>query len=117
MIARLACVALALSAVAADDPLAGRTAGPSTICIDLASNQQVRIVDARTILYSETNRRLWRTGTDGPCPDLEPEATIIADVQGGQLCQGDRFRVRRMADSVPSAGFCRFTKFVPYDKR
>ena len=115
MTARIAFAALALLA-AADDPFAGRIAGPVASCIDARLTPEVQVVDAHTILYRETARRLWRTGPDGPCPDLEPQATLLVEQRGAELCRGDRFRVRREGVALPG-GVCRFTGFTPYDKR
>ena len=104
-----------LLAATADDPLAGRTAGPPTDCIDSGFAPSIQIVDDHTILYRETDRRVWRTGPDTRCPWLEPSATLIIEQFGAELCRGDRFRVRRQGDGIPSPT-CRFTAFTPYDR-
>lgn len=108
--------ALPLLATTAADPLAGRTAGTPTQCIDGNFANTVQIVDAHTILYRETDRRVWRTGPDGPCPGLEPLSTLIVEQHGSQLCRWDHFRVRP-PDGPVHAAFCRFTAFTPFDKR
>ena len=98
-----------------DDPLAGRIAGPPVACIDLARVQGPTILDATTILYRQSGKRVWRTGPVGPCPQLRPLSTIIVDIYGGQLCRNDRFRLIEPGLSIPSPS-CRFTDFTPYDK-
>ena len=115
MTVRLAIVALSLLAAADDDPFAGRVTGPVASCIDARLTPEVQIPDPHTIIYRETAKRLWRTGPDGPCPDLEPLATLVVEQQGAELCRGDRFRVRREGSGT-RGGICRFTGFTPYDK-
>lgn len=113
--ALLLLIALAASTGAKRDPLAGRVAGKPAECISLNTNTSPDIVDQHTILYRETNRRVWRTGPVGACPSLRPLNTLIIDVYGGQLCRNDRFRVLTPNTSIPS-GYCRFDRFTPYDK-
>lgn len=107
--------ALAASTGADRDPLAGRVAGKPESCINLNQNTALQIVDRYTILYTESGRRVWRTGPVGPCTTLRPFDTLIVDVWGAQLCRNDRFRVLQQGTSIPSA-FCRFDRFTPYDK-
>ena len=113
----LAVAALALSLTAArSDPLAGRVAGPPAECLDdMQASGGPTIVDRNTILYRESGRRLWVVNPDGACPSLAPRRTLIVIKYGSQTCAGDRFRVLEPGSTIPS-GFCRFGKFVPYDK-
>ncbi|WP_235529819.1 hypothetical protein [Sphingomonas sp. Leaf242] len=97
------------------DPLAGRTAGAPVRCIDLQQLNGPEIVDAHTILYRQSGKRIWKTGPVGECPSLRPFDTLIVDVYGGQLCRNDRFRTVSVGMSIPS-GYCRFRDFTPYDK-
>lgn len=100
---------------AKSDPLAGRVAGTPVDCIDLSSAQGPEIVDANTILYRESGKRIWKVSPTDACPSLRPMATMIVDVYGGRLCRNDRFRTVEMGMSIPSAS-CRFGQFTPYDK-
>jgi hypothetical protein len=95
--------------------LAGRVPGQAEDCITLSSNQGPQIVDAQTILYRQSGKRVWRTGPIGACPSLRPLETLVVEVWGGQLCRNDRFRVITPGLSIPS-GYCRFDRFTPYDK-
>lgn len=115
--ARLLAGAALIGALTAtrDDPLAGRVAGAPVNCIDLSGIAAAEIVDARTILYRRTERRIWRTAPDGACPGLAPDRLLVAEVQGLRLCQGDRFRVRTRQGSTVGAT-CRFARFTPYDR-
>lgn len=109
-------LALALPLLAAKaDPLAGRVAGTPVDCIDSGRIDGPTIVDARTILYRQSGKRIWRTGPLDDCPALRPMTTMIVDIYGSHVCRGDRFRVIEPQASIPSA-FCRFGAFVPYDR-
>lgn len=100
---------------ARSDPLAGRVAGPMKDCLDLDRAQAPDIVDATTILYRQSGKRIWKTEPVGTCPALRPLSTLIVEVYGKQMCRGDRFRVLDNGMSIPS-GYCRFGGFTPYDK-
>lgn len=110
----LLCLAACADRPGDRDPLAGRIAGAPTECLALNRNTSPEIVDQNTILYRETQQRIWRTGPVGNCPALRPMNTLIIDVYGGQLCRNDRFRVLQPGTSIPS-GYCRFDRFTPYD--
>jgi hypothetical protein len=112
--ALLAALALPLAA-AASDLLAGRVAGPPQQCVALSRLSGPEVIDANTILYRESGRRIWRTGAVGHCAVVRPLDTLIVEVYGNQLCANDRFRVVRPGTIIPSAS-CRFQPFVPFDK-
>lgn len=113
-LASFSALVLALAA-ARSDPLAGRVAGPPSECIDINRIQGPDIVDANTIIYRQSGKRLWVTHPVGPCPSLRPLNTLIVDVYNSQLCRNDRFRVLEPGANIPS-GYCRFDRFIPYDK-
>lgn len=100
---------------AKDDPFAGRVAGKPQRCLNTSiMNRGGVIVDENTIYYRD-GPRLWRTGPRGRCPALRPQATLILEIWGGQLCSGDRFRVLDPGVRIPS-GACLFRDFVPYTR-
>lgn len=113
----LSVVALGMMLVAAkDDPLAGRVAGPASQCLSgFDTNARAEIVDARTIVYSRTDRRNWVVHPQGVCQGLRPGRTLVVEQRGAQLCKGDRFRTVQSTSSVPSA-YCTFDSFIPYDR-
>lgn len=116
MIRALALLLIAgLSIGAKRDPLAGRVAGQPVDCIGLSQNASPVILDQRTILYREGAQRLWRTGPVGSCPSLRPDHILIVEIFGAQICRNDRFRTLSPNTSIPS-GYCRFTRFTPYDR-
>ena len=110
----LAALAMTLMAGRAD-PLADRVAGTPVDCIDLSRINGPDIVDANTILYRQSGKRIWVTGPVGECPSLRTRDTLIVDVYGSRLCRNDRFRTVTPGLSIPS-GVCRFGRFVPYDR-
>lgn len=115
MIGHAALLALALALTAArDDPLAGRVPGSAVDCIELSRVQGPEIVDARTILYRQSARRVWRTGPVGACAAMRPGDGVVAMIYANRLCRNDRFRVR--APGTLLGGECRFGPFTPYDK-
>ena len=97
------------------DPLDGRVAGAPVDCIDLSRINGPDIVDASTILYRQSAKRIWVTGPVGECPSLRPMDTLIVEVQGSRLRRNDLFRTVTPGLSIPS-GVCRFRRFVPYDR-
>jgi len=102
-----------------DDPLAkalaGRAAGAPQTCVENSMLGNAQIIDNRTLLYRETGRRIWRNDLPEACPGLHDDSRLIVDVYGSQLCQNDRFRAVDFGSHIPGP-YCRFGKFVPYDK-
>lgn len=104
----------AAPAATRDDPLAGRVAGKPVDCVDQSRLGGPDIVDSRTILYRQSLKRIWRNDLSAACPNLRPMTTLIIDVYGSQLCDGDRFRAREPNSIIPGP-YCRLGKFTPYD--
>lgn len=104
----------AAPAAPTEDPFAARVAGTPVDCVDQARIGGPDIVDARTIIYRQSLKRIWRNDLDGACPALRPTATLIIEVYGSQLCSGDRFRAQEPGMIIPGA-YCRLGKFTPYD--
>lgn len=100
---------------AADDPFAGRVAGEPRTCLNTTVTSRGGVIVDRETIYYRDGPRLWRTGPRGNCPSLRPNATLIVEIWGGQLCSGDRFRVLEPGLSIPS-GACLFRDFVPYTR-
>nr|WP_026326137.1 DUF6491 family protein [Sphingomonas sp. Mn802worker] len=114
-LALLALPVLMLTAATAD-PTAGRVAGKPVDCIsEIDTRAQAEIIDARTIAYSRTAKRMWITHPEGTCNGLAPARTLIVERRGARLCRGDRFRTIRAPATVPSPQ-CFFGRFTPYDK-
>jgi hypothetical protein len=93
--------------------LDGRLAGAPVDCISDRGMQGPQVIDANTILYRESGRRIWRNDLEAACPALSPTTTMIVEIHGAQLCRNDRFRVVEPGTSIPSA-YCRLGRFTPY---
>ena len=94
---------------------AGRNAGAPQSCINQSQIQGPQIVDARTVVYRQTGRRIWVNTLTNECPGLRPDATLVVEPFGSQLCENDRLRTVYPGQSIPGP-YCRFGKFTPYDK-
>lgn len=95
--------------------LDGRVAGKPVDCIGTSTSLRPMVIDENTVLYREGGR-VWRNTLVATCPRLSPYNTMITEVQGGQLCRNDRFRVLEPGTTIPGP-YCRFGQFVPYERR
>lgn len=95
--------------------LKDRTPGAPTTCVNASSVSGPQIIDHDTLLYRE-GRTVWRSELPSECRSMEPGNTLVIEVNGGQICQNDRFRVIEPGMSIPSQ-YCRFGKFTPYRKQ
>lgn len=125
MIARRALPFVALLAAAApaathDDAVAkvfaGRVAGAPVNCLSADRAGNLQALDARTLVYRESGRRLWRNDLPDACPGLDDDSIIVIELYGTGPCKGDHFRtIERGGGSIPGP-ICRLGSFVPYDK-
>jgi hypothetical protein len=90
-----------------------RTPGEPANCIS-SSSSGPQIIDKDTILYRD-GRTVWRNELAAECRGLEPGNTVVIEVNGGQLCQNDKFRMIEPGMSIPGP-YCRLGKFTPYRK-
>jgi len=101
---------------ALENELKDRTPGTPVNCISASSSTSgPQIIDNNTVLYRE-GRTVWRSELAAECRSLEPGNTMVVEINGGQICQNDRFRVIEPGMSIPSQ-YCRFGKFTPYRKK
>ena len=119
---RIALIPVALAGLAGaaapaaprEEPLAGRVAGAPVDCVDQARVEGPDIIDSRTILYRQSLKRVWRNDLPAACPGLRPNATLIVEIYGNQLCRNDHFRPREPGAIIPGP-ICRLGSFTPYD--
>ncbi|UYY59989.1 hypothetical protein [Sphingomonas sp. S2-65] len=95
--------------------LDGRIAGTPANCIANSTSTRPMVIDEHIVLYREGGR-IWRNDLAAACPRLTPYNTMIVEVQGGQLCRNDRFRVLEPGTTIPGP-YCRFGQFVPYERK
>ena len=98
-----------------DKALAGRVAGATGDCVDVARLSGPSIIDSRTILYRDMSRRVWRNDLPEMCGILRPERIVVLQLQGNQLCRGDAIDILDRGLNVPM-GSCRLGGFTPYEK-
>jgi hypothetical protein len=94
--------------------LAGYTAGPPQACVPTFANQNLRVIDNRTLAYGY-GTTMYVNHLPGPCPALEPLNTLIVDAQGGQYCRGDRVRGLEPGAVIPGPT-CNLGNWIPYRK-
>jgi hypothetical protein len=121
-VALLAAAGLAAAAPAAthDDAIAkafaGRVAGAPVACLGADRAGNLQALDARTLVYRESARRIWRNDLPDACPGLDDDSIIVIELYGTGPCKGDHFRtIERTGGSIPGP-ICRLGSFVPYDK-
>src|SRR5688500_10449076 len=71
--------------------LASRVAGPAQACLSTIPNQNLRVIDSRTLAY-DRGSELWVNRLLDHCPALSPFNTVIVEGSAGQYCRGDRVR-------------------------
>lgn len=92
--------------------LAGHVAGAPQSCVSIAPNQNLRVIDAGTIVYGY-GRTIYVNRLAGPCPGLEPLSTLIIQAEGGRYCRGDRVQGREPG-AVVAGPTCNLQDWTPY---
>ena len=95
--------------------LAGRTPGAPSDCITLSRVDGPMIVDAHTILYRQSGKRIWRMDVGDTCPALREDTVLVVKPSDSRLCRNDTFQVLDRDTRIASAS-CRVGQFVPYDR-
>lgn len=109
----VAVLGLAATATAAahDEPLAGKTPGPPSRCLDSIDTHSPSVADG-AILYTANRHLVWRNGLNG-CRFVRDDAIPVVEVHGGRMCRGDIVRFLDRTSRVPH-GACAFDDFIPY---
>ncbi|MFA5964620.1 MAG: hypothetical protein WC804_11440 [Sphingomonas sp.] len=95
---------------------AGRIAGAPVDCLAADRTGNITALDARTLVYRESARRLWRNDLPHACPGLDEDSILVFELFGSGPCKGDNFRtIERGVGGIPGPT-CRLGSFVPYDK-
>ena len=98
-----------------DQALAGRVAGKPLDCVDPSRTRGASIIGDRTLIYRDYGRAILRNELPEACPGLGPNAIIVNEIHGSQLCRGDLFYTIERGGSIPGPR-CRLGSFVPYEK-
>lgn len=88
-------------------------AGPAESCIPNYRADQMVVVDDNTILFRETQNRLWRNEVQGSCSSLGMGNTLVLRSSGGSLCRGEIGEVVDLRSGV-TMGSCVLGDFIPY---
>jgi hypothetical protein len=101
----------------AQKALAGRTAGPSTACIQLSQIISTEIVDKTAVIYKRSSR-LWYVNqpNDGDCTMLNRNRMLITHTTTPQLCGNDLVTIAESGSPALTYGACSLGRFVPYTK-
>lgn len=117
----LLAIGLAAAAPAATrrhDPLdvfTGRVAGKAERCLPFDRAGNLEVLDDRTLVYRESNRRIWRNDLPDACPGLNDDSILVIQLYGSGPCKGDLFHTVQRGSSIPGP-VCPLGSFVPYDK-
>lgn len=97
------------------DALRGRTAGAPVTCVSQSMLSGPQIIDDKTLVYTQSGRRVWVNTLPADCPSLRRDSILIVRVFGAQSCENDLFQTRDPGGIIPGP-ICRLGKFTPYDK-
>lgn len=84
-------------------------------CIPTSPNQNLRVIDARTLAFDQGNT-LWVNRLDGSCPSLSPYNGVIVEVSSGSYCRGDPIRALEPNAIIPGP-ICIIRDWTPYRRR
>src|SRR4051794_7750590 len=94
--------------------LSGHVAGATQTCVATFPNQNLRVIDPQTLAYGD-GRTIYVNHLAAACPALSEFNTVIAEVQGGQYCRGDRVRGLEPGGLIPGPS-CNLGDWAPYRK-
>lgn len=94
------------------DAIGPRVAGPPVDCVSTSSLGNARIIDRQTIVYRRTGT-IYVNRLRSECPGLNPYATLITEVKGGQLCRMDLVSTLDPGSRIPGPK-CQLGQFTPY---
>ncbi|MFL6721599.1 MAG: hypothetical protein ACJ8FT_07330 [Sphingomonas sp.] len=95
--------------------LAGRAAGAPQSCISGGPAQNLRVVDAHTIVMA-TAGTIWVNRIASGCPGLQPLDTLIIETHGSQYCRGDTFRTVSFGGGAVAGPICVLGDFTPFSR-
>ena len=95
--------------------LGDRTAGTPQRCISTRQARNMSRIDADTILFRESGRRIWRTEMSGNCGGIGSGRALVTSRSSGQFCRGDSAGVVDVRTRM-MVGSCTFGEFVPYTR-
>ena len=94
--------------------LAGRTAGTPQSCVTIQRDENLVVVDSRTVLYG-SGKTVWLNHLRTECPGMNSMNILVTEPHGGQYCSGDTVRSLDAVSKVPGPT-CVLGDFVPYTR-
>ena len=95
--------------------LAGHVAGPQQTCVSAMPDQNLRVIDSRTVAYG-WGRTIYVNQLPAECPSLSQYNTLIVEASAGHYCRGDRVRALEPGGIIPGPT-CNLGDWVPYSMR
>ena len=96
--------------------LAGKVAGPPLSCLPTYRQNDMVVIDERTIAFRDGSRRVYVNNMQGGCSNLGGSYALVTKQFGSaQLCRGDIGQVVDLTNHF-TVGSCVFGDFIPYTK-
>ena len=99
-----------------DQLLAGKVAGAPVSCLPSYNQNDMVVIDERTIAFRQGSSRVYVNHMQGGCSNLGGSYALVTRTFGSaQLCRGDIGQVVDLTNHF-TVGSCVFGDFVPYSK-
>jgi hypothetical protein len=96
--------------------VAGKVAGPPISCLPTYRQNDMVVIDERTIAFRDGSRRTYVNHMQGSCTNLGGTYALVTKTFGSaQLCRGDIGQVVDLTNHF-TVGSCVFGDFVPYTR-
>lgn len=96
--------------------VAGKVAGPPISCLPTYRQNDMVVIDERTIAFRDGSRRTYVNHMQGACNNLGGTYALVTKTFGtAQLCRGDIGQVVDLTNHF-TVGSCVFGEFTPYTR-
>lgn len=96
--------------------LAGKVAGPPVSCLPTFRQDDMVVIDDRTVAFRQGSAHTYVNHMQGGCSNLGGGyALVTRSFGGGQLCRGDIAQVVDLTNRM-TVGSCVFGDFIPYSR-
>jgi hypothetical protein len=97
-----------------DQLLAGKVAGAPVSCLPSYRQNDMVVIDERTVAFREGSARVYVNHMQGGCSNLGGPYALVTKMYGSaQLCRGDIGQVVDLTNHF-TVGSCVFGDFIPY---
>jgi hypothetical protein len=99
-----------------EELLAGKVAGPPISCLPTYHQDDMVVIDERTVAFRTGRSRVYVNHMQGGCTNLGgPYALVTRSFGSAQLCRGDIGQVVDLTNHF-TVGSCVFGDFIPYTR-